>query len=59
MIAAKTEKIILPYFFVPRFNVAAKSELREENAVFGFTAFGAPGVFGVEQTEQSGETSRR
>ncbi len=29
MIAAKTEKIILPYFFIPRFNVAPKLELRE------------------------------
>jgi hypothetical protein len=59
MIAAKTEKITLPYFFIPRFNLVTKLELREQNAGFEFTAFGVPGVFGVEQTEQSGETSRR
>ena len=29
MIAAKIEKIILPYFFMPRFNVAPRLELRE------------------------------
>jgi hypothetical protein len=57
MIAAKTEKIILAYSFILRSNVAAELELREKKtAAIQFASFDVLGVFGFEQTEQSGET---